>query len=288
MFVWSAQATFLPDDEIRYGMLSQGPANVDEAQFNATIQKAQELYKDTVKALGGNLVIIGDWQNEKINAGAQQTFGGWMVYMFGGLARRPELTQDGFTMVLCHEIGHHLGGFSFTDGLLPFLGGWAANEGQADYYAAHVCARKFWRNEAEINATYRTKINSYAIDKCNSVWTEREEQDLCYRTLAAVESLATTMAAVSGKYFMPSFEHPDTRVVTKTEQKHPDVQCRMDTGLQAALCPVAFNDSLIPGRKTKGGRKGIEAEKEAARYSCTASGGFTVGLRPACWFKPRL
>lgn len=282
-----AQATFVPDEEIKFGMMSRGPSNISEAQFNEIIQRVQSAYEGTVKAVGGNLFISGEWKSETPNAYARQVFGAWMVQITGGLARRPELTPDGFTLVLCHELGHHLGGFAFTStGFLPMFI-WAANEGQSDYYATQVCARKLWGPEKEINASFRNSVSSFVIDKCDSVWSAREDRDLCYRITAAVESLSQTMAGIVGKS-VPDFTTPDTTVVSKTNNKHPAVQCRMDTGLQGALCPAAFNEKIIPGKDTKGGTSGIEAEKEAARYSCTKSSGYTVGLRPTCWFKPRL
>ena len=37
---------------------------------------------------------------------------GWSLFieLNGGLARRPEVSSDGFTMVICHELGHFLAG----------------------------------------------------------------------------------------------------------------------------------------------------------------------------------
>jgi Zn-dependent protease with chaperone function len=53
--------------------------------------------------------------------------------MFGGLARDPLVTKDGFSAVICHEIGHHIAG-------APRKGfSWASNEGQADYFATTKC-----------------------------------------------------------------------------------------------------------------------------------------------------
>ena len=52
------------------------------------------------------------------------SFNKWVVAMFGGLARRPEVTKDAFQFVVCHEVGHHLAGW-------PFAYDWASNEGQS-------------------------------------------------------------------------------------------------------------------------------------------------------------
>ena len=79
-----------------------------------------------------NLTVYG--LTNTVNANASQRGRTWIVNMYGGLARRPEITPDGFAMVLCHELGHHMGGF-------PFVSGWAANEGQSDLFATLSCGR---------------------------------------------------------------------------------------------------------------------------------------------------
>lgn len=287
VFTLSAQATFLPENEIRYDRLSRGPSQITEAQFKDLIHQVQSTYVDTVTSLGGRLLISGDWKSEKLNAYSMQAFGGWLIQMYGGLARRPELSPDGFTLVMCHELGHHLGGFSFANSTAPFAKAWAANEGQADYYATQVCARKLWSQQASLNASFRNQVSTFVTSKCDAVWSEREQRDLCYRIAAAVDSLSKTMAGITSKP-IPDFTTPDPKAVAETNVKHPDLQCRMDTNFQGALCTARFNDKIIPGKTTKGGPKGIEAEKEAAQYSCTTMSGFKEGLRPSCWFKARL
>ena len=66
----------------------------------------------------------------------------WRVVIYGGL-EHPLLTLDGLTAVICHEVGHHLGGFAFKTSILG--DNWAATEGQSDYFAAHRCLPGFGR-----------------------------------------------------------------------------------------------------------------------------------------------
>src|SRR5688572_29988567 len=109
----TAKASFLPENNLHLQDSMKRPANVSEAQFNAAIVKARGIFEPIVRSLGGTLSIRGNWSDTTVNASATQLFGTWVVDMFGGLARRPETTPDGFAMVLCHEIGHHLAGFPF-------------------------------------------------------------------------------------------------------------------------------------------------------------------------------
>lgn len=281
-------ATFVPENEIRVPIsTSLAPFNVSESEFRQVVSRVQQAYSSVVSAHGGRLSISGDWNNNTPNAAATQMFGNWQVKITGGLARRPELTADGLTLIVCHELGHHLAGFAFAPSDLPFLDVWAASEGQSDYFATQVCARKLWASEVAVNAGFRASLPEGDRQRCNAVWTLETEQDLCYRTLAAVTSMTNTMAAVLNRP-APDFGTPDPSAVTATNTAHPAVQCRMDTALQGALCSAPFNEQLIPGKKVSGGPFSLDAERESAVNSCTAYSKHTIGLRPACWYKANL
>lgn len=262
-------------------------ANLNEAEFNKIIQNISSVYSPIINQVGGKLKMIGEWKNEKPNAAASQMFGAWNVKISGGLARRPELTPDGFSLILCHELGHHLGGFTIAPAAGPGGGAWASNEGQSDYFATHVCAKRIWGDDLDRNSKFREFATQKIVKQCNSVYAETREQDLCYRILAAAESVANTMAVLMNKP-LPDFDTPDTTVVGETSHKHPMPQCRMDTSLQGALCTQIFNDKIIPGKNAEGGGGSINAEREAASFSCMSVSGFQLGLRPSCWFKSRL
>ncbi len=285
----TARATFLPPDfKVDYSKLSTGESQTDEKQFREVIKKLQDLYGPTVSLHGARLSINGNWQSETLNAGARQIFSNWQVVITGGLARRPELSTDGFSLIICHELGHHLGGFAFAAAAGPPIGGiWAANEGQADYFASFVCAPRLWQSEVQKNSEFRGKVTEVAKAKCDSVWSAETEQNLCYRILTAVESMTNLMGALLNQP-PPKFETPDATVVDSTSSKHPPIQCRMDTSLQGALCKAHFNESFIPGKTASGGPFGTEAERESASNSCTHYSRYDVGLRPACWFKARM
>ena len=283
------QATFLPQELIRYDLLDKNEKQSDltEAEFKSMLNRVQSKYKDVVSKHGGRLSISGSWTDTTLNAGARQMFGTWQVQITGGLARRQELTRDGFLLIVCHELGHHLGGFSLAPSPVPFMSVWAANEGQSDYFATQVCARTLWEAEHEINARYAETVNAYAKEKCNAVWATDQDRNLCYRVSVGVESVMNTMTALM-KVPNTQFDTPDTTAVTETKHSHPTAQCRMDTQLQGAICKASWNNNIIPGKKVSSGPESIEAERQAAGVSCTKTGGYEYGLRPACWFKARL
>lgn len=279
-FANNAFAAFLPPNNLHLQDSAMFAPNMTEEEFNQIVDEAVAIYKPIAKKHGGTLTANKRWSDGTVNASANQFFGSWSINMYGGLARRPEVTPDGFALVVCHELGHHFGGF-------PFASGWAGDEGQSDYFATQSCARQIWGTQTLVNATFRETALPIVKEKCDAVWSIVEEQNLCYRTAMAGESLAVLLGALRDGP-VPSFETPDTSVVTATDHQHPDAQCRLDTYFAGSLCKANFDQNLIPGRKHPKGQGSLDAESEAASVSCTASGTFEIGLRPTCWFKPRM
>jgi hypothetical protein len=165
---------------------------------------------------------------------------------------------------------------------------WAANEGQSDYFATQSCAKRAWGPQVDVNATFREQVGDYEKQACDEAYSEQQEQDLCYRSAAAGYSLALLLSQLSSEGTQPNFDTPSGKVARTTDNNHPAAQCRLDTYLQGALCTKSFDPEIIPGKKHPRGQGSLDAEKIAAKYSCTQQDDFSLGLRPACWFRSRL
>lgn len=279
---WLAFADFPPnnldlEDNL---MLEKSATGVTEAKFRAIVSDMQKLYAPIVAAHGGVLTINPNWADSTVNAYATQNGSDWHVEMFGGLARRPEITEDGFRMVVCHELGHHLGGFAFYG---PY--DWAAVEGQADYFANQVCAKKVFGVPDTVLGLvkYKAAIPKKMADKCDDVYYSQMDRAVCYRSFAGGQSLANLLARMSMER-QPSIDTPSTSVVRATYKAHPRAQCRLDTYIAASLCVKKFDDAVIPGLNHPDNQDSLGAELEAYKYSCAGS---NVGARPRCWFFPR-
>lgn len=269
-FSFVAFSDFLPPNDLHLEDFLESDGGITEEEFNSIIDQVEEVYGPIIKELGGKLAVSRNWETSTVNASAQRFFGTWRVNMYGGLARRPEITPDGFTMVLCHELGHHVAGF-------PRTSSWAANEGQSDYYASLSCGRVLWEGETELNEKAADIIPEYPKSLCDEQFFDDgiERVHLCYREMMAGNSTARLLGALGGTEV--EFDTPDPAVVDRTDNRHPRGQCRMDTYMAGALCDRSFDISLIPG-----------SEEEAAEQSCHQVNGDTEGLRPRCWFKPDL
>lgn len=275
-----ARASILPPNDLH---LEDNPtilANLTQEEFNLIVNNIVDQYKPLALAHGGKLETKNLWDNNTVNASANQAGNSWVINMYGGLARRPEVTPDGFAMVVCHELGHHLGGF-------PFVSGWASNEGQSDYFATQACARKIWSAQGDENAKFRETVGAFEKEKCDTAWQVEAEQNLCYRVAAAGQSLGNLLATLN-KGKLPDFSTPDAKVVRRMQNSHPPAQCRLDTYLRGALCSVTFDETLIPGKGHPKGHNSTEAEMDANMVSCALGTVVEFAARPACWFKSKL
>ena len=261
-------------------------SGITEEEFNAAIDKVIAIYQPIIENEHDGVFVMNRlWTNNTVNASAnQRSVGGeteWIVNMYGGLARRPEVTIDGFTLVICHELGHHLAGYFFYGG---FLGGWAASEGQSDYFATQSCAREVWRNDLEDNAQFREFIEETPKNYCDAVWDTEADQNLCYRTMLASKSLADLLAALRGDTV--DFATPDSNEVSRSNDRHPAAQCRLDTYVAGATCLMDFDPMTIPGKIDGQASNSEEAEEESNLVSCARIAEFDQGTRPRCWYRP--
>ncbi len=278
---------FMPENNLHLFDNVKSLAGITEAEFNARIDEVAEVYGPIVDGHGAKLVFGRNWTDSTVNAYADQKGKTWAVEMFGGLARRPEVTADGFSLVVCHEVGHHLAGYPFYKGFLIFPPKWAATEGQSDYFATQACAKLLWSDQRELNAQSRENVPAAVQKKCDAIYKDTDEQNLCYRSAIAGQSLAKLLSALNSDK-VPAFDTPDTSVVSKVFDSHPKGQCRLDTYVAGALCNTDFERTLIPGKNGNNGSNNNTAEQIAEKYSCGGKAGSAPGVRPACWFKSRL
>jgi hypothetical protein len=260
---------FLPENDLFIPADAKHFGGINEAEFNAVIDKIETIYAPIVKRMGGNLRIARKWEDGTVNANAMRIFSTYNVNMYGGLARHSAITSDGFALVLCHEIGHHIGG---APKVAMFMQKWASNEGQSDYFATLKCLRQAFLNDDNEAVVRSLNAPAYLINACGEAYTNRLDRNICVRAAMAGDSVAGLFAALRSQS-RAQFHTPDPKIVASTNDSHPAHQCRLDTYFQGALCDVAINDDVSQKDETKG--------------TCHALNGHTSGLRPLCWFKPR-
>ena len=278
---------FLPENDMYIPANAKGiNGGISEVEFNRAIDKVEALYAPIVEGMGGKLNIERRWSDGTVNAYASQSGKTWKVAMFGGLARHKTITEDAMSLVVCHEIGHHIGGAP-KKGQSPSTGGgwwggssggavnsWASNEGQADYFATLKCLRKAFLNDNNATVVAAMTVPKSLADACKkNMKNNKDDTALCIRTSMAGKSVSDLFADL-GKLPEAKFETPDAKVVSSTDDNHPKAQCRLDTFFQGSLCDVNMNEDV--------------SQKEEVKGTCHPTLGHKIGTRPLCWFKPKV
>lgn len=259
---------FAPENNLKIEVGDKASNNMTKEMFLDAVSRVSTVYEPIVAEKGGKLIMNNRWDDATVNASAQQSGKNWQVNMYGGLARHPLVTVDGFMMVVCHELGHHIGGAPRKGG---FGSAWASNEGQSDYFAGLKCMRRVLEKEDNIAIVSRMTIDAEVVSKCESIYKSESEIALCQRISMAGKSLAMLLGDLGGNSNV-KFTTPDTSKVARTNDNHPQAQCRLDTYFQGTLCDKAISDD-VDG-------------KDALKGVCLKRDGYELGMRPLCWYKP--
>lgn len=258
---------FLPKNNLRIPENSRAARGISRAQFDRVLDRIERLYEGEFRARGARLNVNRDWSNSEVNAFATQDGDLWTIHMIGGIARHRALTPDGFALVACHEIGHHIGGAP----KYPGSNSWASNEGESDYFATLKCLRRFFAQDDNEKALSQIKLDSTAVRGCEAEHRNRADEQLCIRTAMAGLSLASLFQDLSDDGSI-SFDHPDSKKVSKTAHTHPRSQCRLDTYFNGSRCTAPVSQAL--------------SDHDYRSGSCHDTVNQAAGVRPRCWFKP--
>lgn len=138
-----------------------------------------------------SLVINVEALNPRVNAEITKTDDDIVINIMGGMLMHPKMRNDTLKLLLCHEIGHLLGGPP-----LKSRNGWSSTEGQADYYSTTTCLKAMNFDEPSF------------ID--------------------AAVALTGIYAEVT-REVPPRLDTCDEKKVERTNYGYPSVQCRLDT-----------------------------------------------------------
>lgn len=191
--------------------------------------------------------------------------------MYGGLARHPLMTEDAFAVVVCHELGHHLGGAPKKRMAFAVDPKWASNEGESDYFAGLKCLRKYFTGMDNQQTLSQLTVPEKVITACQKSFSNHDENLICQRSAMAGLAVSKFLQVVAKSKKVPDFSSPDRKKVLLTSNSHPEAQCRLDTYFQAALCDKDENEEI--------------SNTDLSVGTCTHSNGYSVGFRPRCWMK---
>ncbi|GEM_PF-1126758 len=158
------------------------------------------------------------------------------ITITGGMLKLDGFDADSAALVLCHELGHGIGGAPFKDpSALDSSDFPSSTEGQSDYYAARVCLPKIWD---QLPLTEKVEL-PVALKKCGSRFEiESKEYHHCLRTFAAMRGFINLRLISKSDTQTISFESFDPTVVKEINldsRFYPTPQCRLDTLIAGAL-----------------------------------------------------
>lgn len=270
LMTFKAFADFVPENRLHIPVGFNG--GITQDQFNQVIDKVAGIYGPVISSKGATLDMKRNWEDGTVNAYASRDFSRgtiWTVAMFGGLARHPLITEDAFAVVVCHELGHHLGGAPKKTQAFQVDPKWASNEGQSDYFATTKCLRKVFEQDDNESVMKNKTVPAIVKDSCAKSFANNREQVLCQRVAIAGLEVAQFLSALGKDKKAISFSTPDKKKVWKISNDHPAAQCRLDTYFQGAICDQSADVEL-----------GL---KDPHIGACTLKNGDLVGMRPRCW-----
>jgi hypothetical protein len=200
--------------------------SVDENFKHESTEKLLKTFEDHFSPLvskqGGKLLLILNWDSSRHVAEAQRpTPNEWAIVLHGGGVRDPELGTAELSLILCHELGHHLGGTPTASRT-----GWSACEGQADYWSGFECIKSFGKVIKQKN------ISTEARDWCHK--NNLSSDEFCANFAQTALNVTRFYARFqSGIY--PYIDSRDTNVASRIYFGHPNPQCRLDTLLSGYL-----------------------------------------------------
>ncbi len=252
----------IPQNNLKISIMNNLQSGITKEEFELLLTKVEEAYAPIFANMGVKLKLNRRWDDNSVDASAMRFGNTWVVNMYGGMARHPNSTVDGITLIACHEIGHHIGGFPKDQ--------WVTAEGQSDYFGALKCLRKVWANDDNVSIATNLNAPALATQQCSNQFKTQTDIALCIRSAMASRSMARLLAVLRGES-SPNFETPSKTVVAKIEMGHFHSQCRLDTLYAGSICSADHTINV--------------SDTDAYAGVCSQKQGLEIGMRPKCWFK---
>ncbi|MEK6555721.1 MAG: hypothetical protein AABZ31_10800 [Bdellovibrionota bacterium] len=253
--------------KMSFGAFMNVPTGITEVEYNEMLDRVEALLAPEVAAKGKTLIVNRLWTSSEANAYAHREGDTWEIDMHGGLARHPIMSADGYALVACHEMGHHLGGGPFHLMADPL-----SNEGQSDYYASLKCFRRLFTVQENREWAKTAEISPLSKAECKIRFASQASQLACMRAAQAGLNLGMVLSSLNSEPAVPAIGELDKSIVKRTQNFHPKAQCRVDTYFNGAVCNRR-TDSKVSDTDYRAG-------------SCEKVDGYTFGFRPRCWFAP--
>lgn len=168
------------------------------------------------------LLIPNEWESPFFAGYAKLDEKYAQISLWGGLVRAPGSTRGALVAILCHELGHLLGG----EPRQRIAGAdWASLEGQSDFFAAKTCMPRFFKAYPQFSLNISEKV----VKKCG-------DDLICQKTLQAGLEMMNLLQRYSFKEYTPVDLQTLAPATEELITSYPSEQCRLDTYVHGARC----------------------------------------------------
>ncbi|WP_372655530.1 hypothetical protein [Halobacteriovorax sp.] len=252
LYIWTL-SSLATTDRSRYEILPTDPttSTITEELFYTVINRVESLYNNDFAAKGILVDFNSNWETSYFSAWAHNDNPPlYSLNFWGGIARIPGINEYGWAFVVCHEVGHLLGGTPFNT-LESFI--WASSEGQSDYFAGAHCLKRYFD---------AFPYTGEEVELTPKIKNECSQNHHCLNAAKAALSFTNIIRYIYRDTPTLSLETPSQQdPVTSILKSYPDAQCRMDTIFESGKC--ANDYSSLEDWVCKEG----------------------PGSRPKCWYK---
>ena len=257
----------LPENHLRFSPYDKSTNGISHYKYQELQNQVLAAFEKVIKAKFGKTLVFEDaWDDDKVNAYCTRDLNdNPVVKVMGGMARHPEMTSDALLLIVCHELGHYMGG---TPKALRGNSGklsWSSVEGQADYFATSKCLPKIFKNQNE-NREIIKSVPGKNLRKAQKNCGKEDAQ--CIRVAMAALSASKVFHSLREFEDYPDLGSNDQTIAYVMEYGHPSPQCRLDTYLNGINCKDK-HDIMFD----------LQDPSVGACDSENAS-------RPKCWYRP--
>ncbi len=192
---------------------------MNRQDFESVVNTVISPYMDKLETVGNEIEIDLNWDSTYPNASVSLKKGKVIMNFHGAFVKENNLSKDSFAIVVCHEIGHLLGGWPKVFPTQKY-----SSEAQSDYFATASCIKKYFKQVKNSKPLNYGPIGQAQKDLCNN-------EESCLRGLIAIVELSS---AYPGDKNINSYSSEIANFTNFND--YPSAQCRVDTLRAGLLC----------------------------------------------------
>jgi len=169
IFALNIKAQTCPVDRSDYFCLSPEMAPNSTIQvfdfYNVPI-KIMSLFNSEISKLNYPLILEAKWESPFFGAGVSLYQDEFHLMILCGMTRIEKMTLDAYAAIVCHELGHLLGGAPFQ----TIKGAeWSSAEGQSDFFAANLCLPRYFKSQNSAELEIKKRIEKAGFEMMNAL-----------------------------------------------------------------------------------------------------------------------